>query len=128
VCSGCSSSLGSVISGIPGHYIEDVKISNIQVLHAGGGTKEDAAFQPLENEDVYPSLACFSPRGGTVTAVGRTVNSFPKGRDGAPPDSPAAEARRPASSQGAEVQAEEAPAGRRQSCTGCLRKGSTSGT
>jgi hypothetical protein len=59
VCSGCSPRLGSVISGIPGHYIEDVKISNIQVLHQGGGTKDDAAFQPLEAEDVYPEPAMF---------------------------------------------------------------------
>jgi polygalacturonase len=58
-CSGCSPGLGSVISGIPGHYVEDVKISNIQVLHHGGGTKEDAAFQPLENEDVYPEPNMF---------------------------------------------------------------------
>ena len=59
VCSGCSPKLGSVISGIPGHLIEDVKISNVQVLHQGGGTKEDAAFQPLESEDVYPEPAMF---------------------------------------------------------------------
>jgi polygalacturonase len=59
VCSGCSPRLGSVISGIPGHYIEDVKISNVQVLHQGGGTKEDAAFQPLEAEDVYPEPGMF---------------------------------------------------------------------
>jgi polygalacturonase len=58
-CSGCSPRLGSVISGLPGHYVEDVKISNIQVLHQGGGTKEDAAFQPLENEDVYPEPDMF---------------------------------------------------------------------
>jgi polygalacturonase len=56
VCSGSVSGLGSVISGIPGHYIEDVKISNVQVLHQGGGTKEDAAFQPPEHED-YVSRA-----------------------------------------------------------------------
>jgi polygalacturonase len=59
VCSGSASRLGSIISGIPGHYIEDVKISNIQVLHQGGGTKEDAAFQPPENEDIYPEPTMF---------------------------------------------------------------------
>jgi hypothetical protein len=51
--------LGSIISGIPGHYIEDVKISNIQVLHEGGGTKEDAAYQPPEYEDMYPEPTMF---------------------------------------------------------------------
>src|SRR5271157_3338220 len=60
VCSGSSSRLGSIISGIPGHCIEDVKISNVQVLHQGGGTKEDAAFQPPENEDMYPEPTMFA--------------------------------------------------------------------
>jgi polygalacturonase len=66
VCSGCSPSLGSVISGIPGYYVEDVKISNIQVLHQGGGTKEDAAYQPPEYEDLYPEPDMFTapPRPG----------------------------------------------------------------
>jgi polygalacturonase len=59
VCSGCASGLGSVISGIPGHYIEDVKISNVQVLHQGGGTKEDADYQPPEYEDMYPEPNMF---------------------------------------------------------------------
>jgi len=59
VCSNCVSGLGSVISGIPGHLIEDVKISNIQILHQGGGTKEDAAYQPPEYEDMYPEPTMF---------------------------------------------------------------------
>ena len=59
VCSNCSPRLGSIISGIPGHAIEDVKISNIQILHEGGGTKEDAAYQPPEYEDTYPEPTMF---------------------------------------------------------------------
>jgi polygalacturonase len=66
VCSGSVSRLGSVISGIPGHYIEDVKISHVQVLHQGGGTREDAAYQPPEYEDYYPEPDMFvmEPRPG----------------------------------------------------------------
>jgi polygalacturonase len=60
VCSGSSSRLGSIISGIPEHYVEDVKISNVQVLHQGGGTKEDAAYQPPEHEDLYPEPDMFT--------------------------------------------------------------------
>ena len=60
VSSGTSSRLGSVISGIPGHEIEDVKISNVQILHEGGGTKEDAAYQPPEYEDMYPEPTMFT--------------------------------------------------------------------
>ena len=60
VCSNCESGLGSIISGIPGHYVEDVKISGIQILHQGGGTKEDAAYQPPEYEDMYPEPTMFT--------------------------------------------------------------------
>jgi polygalacturonase len=72
VCSNSASRLGSIISGIPGHRIEDVKISNVQVLHAGGGTKEDAAFEPPEYEDVYPEPTMFTapPRQGNGRAPG----------------------------------------------------------
>jgi polygalacturonase len=59
VCSNSASGLGSIISGIPGHLVEDVKISNIQVLHQGGGTKEDAAYQPPEYEETYPEPTMF---------------------------------------------------------------------
>ena len=59
VCSNCVSNLGSIVSGIPGHPIEDVKIGNIQLLHQGGGTKEDAAYQPPEYEDMYPEPTMF---------------------------------------------------------------------
>jgi polygalacturonase len=59
VCSNSVSRLGSIISGIAGHEIEDVKISNIQILHQGGGTAEDAAFQPPEYEDMYPEPGMF---------------------------------------------------------------------
>ena len=121
VCSGSVSGLGSVISGIPGHYIEDVKISNVQVLHQGGGTKEAAAYQPPEYEDFYPEPDMFvgAGRGQAATAVGRTARLSPKGR-GAPA---LEEARRPGSSR------EEALwADRRQSGTACLRTASTSGT
>jgi len=31
-----------------------VRLNNILVLHQGGGTKEDAAIQPPELENVYP--------------------------------------------------------------------------
>jgi polygalacturonase len=59
VCSNCVSNLGSIVSGIPGHPIEDVKLGNIQLLHQGGGTKEDAAYQPPEYEDMYPEPTMF---------------------------------------------------------------------
>jgi len=59
VCSNSVSRLGSVLSGIPGHAIEDVRISNVIVEHQGGGTKEQAALRPAEDEEKYPEPGMF---------------------------------------------------------------------
>ena len=59
VCSNSAARISSIISGIPGHEIENVKISNVYVEHAGGGTKETAAIQPPENENAYPEPTMF---------------------------------------------------------------------
>jgi polygalacturonase len=66
VVSNCASRQACIISGIPGHYIEYVKVSEIYVLHQGGGTKEDAGIQPPELENVYPEPSRF----GTMPAHG----------------------------------------------------------
>jgi polygalacturonase len=49
----------SIISGIPGHPIEDVRLSNIRIYSQGGGTKEQSALEPPEKEDAYPEPAMF---------------------------------------------------------------------
>jgi polygalacturonase len=54
----------SIISGIPGHCIEDVSLSNIRIHYKGGYGKEDAAIVPPENEEVYPEPWMF----GTIPA------------------------------------------------------------
>ena len=56
----------SIISGIPGHDIEDVRLNNISIYYKGGGTKAQAGLQPLENEDAYPEPAMF----GVLPAYG----------------------------------------------------------
>jgi polygalacturonase len=61
VASGAGSKVSSLISGIPGHQIEDVKISNVIVQHEGGGTKEMAALKLAENEQRYPEPSMFGP-------------------------------------------------------------------
>ncbi len=53
--------LCGIISGIPGHAIEDVKLSDIYLHHQGGGTKEMAAIQPPEFENKYPEPTMFGP-------------------------------------------------------------------
>jgi polygalacturonase len=49
----------SIISGIPGHPIEGLRLSNIRVYAKGGGTKEQAALDPPEKEDTYPEPTMF---------------------------------------------------------------------
>jgi polygalacturonase len=50
---------GAIISGIPGHDIQDISLSNIRIVSRGGGTKEDAARQPAERETAYPDPGMF---------------------------------------------------------------------
>ena len=45
---------GVLITGIPGHPIEDVSLSNIQIWSKGSGTTEQAAIVPPEQETGYP--------------------------------------------------------------------------
>jgi parallel beta-helix repeat protein len=66
---------GSIISGIPGHSIEDLRLSNIRIYSQGGGTKEQAALLPPENEATYPEPIMF----GEIPAYGffiRHVNGL----------------------------------------------------
>jgi polygalacturonase len=49
----------SIISGIPGYPIEDVRLSNIRIYAKGGGTKEQAALEPPERESIYPEPTMF---------------------------------------------------------------------
>jgi polygalacturonase len=56
----------SIISGIPGHNIEDVKLSNIRIFYQGGGTLSQAALSPPEKEVNYPEPSMF----GQIPAYG----------------------------------------------------------
>ncbi len=57
---------GVIISGIPGHNIEDISLSNIRILGEGGGTKENAAREVPERENAYPDPGMF----GVLPAYG----------------------------------------------------------
>jgi len=57
---------GSNITGIPGFPVEDLKIADIYVQHAGGGTAEQAAIQVPEKENAYPEPGML----GTLPAHG----------------------------------------------------------
>jgi len=62
----CDSRYASIISGIPGHQIEDVKLSNVRIYYRGGGTSEQAALEPSERESNYPEPSMF----GVIPAYG----------------------------------------------------------
>jgi|ERR1700677_1683139 polygalacturonase len=59
VCSNSASHLGCIISGVPGHEIQDLTLRGIYIQHRGGGTKEQAAIVPPENENKYPETSMF---------------------------------------------------------------------
>src|SRR5579872_3175781 len=54
-----SARIGSIVAGIPGHAIEDVKIHDVIVVGTGGGTKDDAARLVAEDEKKYPEPNMF---------------------------------------------------------------------
>jgi polygalacturonase len=65
-CHDAVTELPSIISGVPGHMIEDIKISNVYIHQKGGGTKEMAALDPVEKPEDYPEPRNF----GTLPATG----------------------------------------------------------
>lgn len=54
VAYGVTGTQGAIISGIPGHDIEDVTLSNIKIYFNGGGTKAQAAREVPPLIDSYP--------------------------------------------------------------------------
>ncbi len=48
-----------MITGIPGHYVENVILENVRISFPGYGTKEDAARTVPEDEDRYPEQFFF---------------------------------------------------------------------
>jgi polygalacturonase len=59
ICSGTRSKISSIVSGIPGHPVEGLKLSNIQIEHEGGGTAAQAALALPEKESAYPEPNMF---------------------------------------------------------------------
>jgi polygalacturonase len=53
--------LPAILSGVPGHPMEDIKISDVYLHQVGGGAAELAALDPAENEAKYPDPDMFGP-------------------------------------------------------------------
>jgi hypothetical protein len=56
----------ALIAGLANQPVEEVDLANIHILYRGGGTREDAAREPPENEAAYPEPSMF----GTLPAYG----------------------------------------------------------
>ena len=56
-----ASKLCSIISGIPGFAIEDIKIANMYVQHQGGASPDTLNIVPPELETKYPEPGMFGP-------------------------------------------------------------------
>ena len=61
VVSNAESKQAAIITGIPGHTIQDVKFENVYIQHRGGGTKESSAIVVPEIENIYPDPDGFGP-------------------------------------------------------------------
>jgi polygalacturonase len=66
VCHNAHARVSSILSGIPGHPIEDVKLHDILIEHSGGGTAEQANAELPEYETKYPDPGMF----GTTSSSG----------------------------------------------------------
>jgi len=51
--------LPSILAGIPGHPIEDIKINDLYLEQTGGAPPAMGAFYPRERADVYPEPTMF---------------------------------------------------------------------
>jgi len=61
-----TSNIGCSITGLPGHAVENVSLSNIKLSFEGGGTKEDASKEVPEKAGSYPESTMF----GVLPAYG----------------------------------------------------------
>jgi polygalacturonase len=59
ITSSGASQLPSILSGVPGHPIEDIKISDVFLEQVGGGSAAMAALEPAEHAADYPDPHMF---------------------------------------------------------------------
>ncbi len=53
--------LPSIISGVPNHLIEDIRLNDIYLHQTGGAPAEMTSLQPPEKENSYPDPEMFGP-------------------------------------------------------------------
>ncbi len=60
-CEAPRSMMPSIITGLPGHHVEDVSISRFSFVQKGGGMQARAAARPPEEAAAYPDPESFAP-------------------------------------------------------------------
>ena len=70
-----ASPLPSIIAGVSGHPVEDLKIRDVILHQVGGGSRELAERRPPEQEDAYPEPSMFGelPASGFFIRHARNV-------------------------------------------------------
>ena len=68
----------SIISGIPGHYIEDVTLNNIHILHKGGMSLEQVAKQPADLVNTFFFRALGGPQPREPFDTPERENDYPE--------------------------------------------------
>jgi parallel beta-helix repeat protein len=61
ICDAPTNNAPAIIAGIPGHLIEDVRVSHVVMVQKGGGTAALADIDPPEQERDYPEPSFFGP-------------------------------------------------------------------
>jgi polygalacturonase len=69
VVSQANAPYAAIVAGLPEAPVEDVRLSNISIVHAGGGSAADARRMPPEQADHYPEPSMF----GVTPAYGLYV-------------------------------------------------------
>ncbi len=69
IVSSGAAQLPSIIAGVSGHPIQDLKISDVYLQQAGGAGANMAAIEPPENADKYPEPSMF----GDLPATGMFI-------------------------------------------------------
>jgi polygalacturonase len=71
-----ASVLPSIIAGIEGHPVEDIKISDLMLHQVGGGTPELAKRQPPQEDASYPEATMFGelPASGFFIRHARNID------------------------------------------------------
>jgi polygalacturonase len=71
----CVPQFACIIAGVPGHRVEDIKLSDLYLHHCGGGTTQMAELTPAEYADKYPDPRMFGdlPASGFFLRHGRNL-------------------------------------------------------